>query len=401
MSTAGRLVTLVLVTPDGTLVGALPPFPVEAPWWPEAHDVVRGARERYGVDVIVLRLLEVDAEEAFGGSVTYLAEVAAPVVAARWNGKLAEHPLRQPWARPGGPSTDLAWAAAALREGGFGPVETAQQIRTWNLSSLWRLEADGRAIWLKVVPSFFAHEGALLERLQGGPVPTLIARSGGRSLLAEVPGTDQYEAETSLERLLEMVDVLIPLQREWTSRAEELLRLGLPDFRAGELIPAIADLFDRDISDVGAENRATLAAFLRDLASRMAALAATGLPDTLVHGDFIGGNFRGDGDSLILLDWGDSGVGHPLLDMAAFLERVPGEHAAAVRDHWHEAWRAAVPGSDPALAAQLIAPIAAARQALIYRRFLDAIEPSEHPYHRNDPALWLRKTAAIVRSSTA
>jgi hypothetical protein len=45
----------------------------------------------------------------------------------------------------------------------------------------------------------------------------------------------------------------------------------------------------------------------------------------------------------------------------------------------------------------LLAPVAAARQAVIYRKFLDNIEPSEWPYHRGDPALWLRETAAIVR----
>jgi hypothetical protein len=27
----------------------------------------------------------------------------------------------------------------------------------------------------------------------------------------------------------------------------------------------------------------------------------------------------------------------------------------------------------------------------------DRIEPAEHPYHRADPAEWLRRTAALVR----
>ena len=46
----------------------------------------------------------------------------------------------------------------------------------------------------------------------------------------------------------------------------------------------------------------------------------------------------------------------------------------------------------------LLAPVAAARQAVIYRKFLDNIEPSEHPYHRADPARWLTRTAALVRA---
>ena len=37
--------------------------------------------------------------------------------------------------------------------------------------------------------------------------------------------------------------------------------------------------------------------------------------------------------------------------------------------------------------------------AAVYQRFLDNIEPSEHPYHRADPAEWLRRTAALVRGA--
>lgn len=133
------------------------------------------------------------------------------------------------------------------------------------------------------------------------------------------------------------------------------------------------------------------------LEDRFARVAACGLPDTLVHGDFHPGNFRGDDSNLVLLDWGDCGVGHPLLDEAAFFDRVPTDAVETVRRHWHVEWTTAVPGSDPDRASQLLRPVAAARQALIYRNFLDGIEPSEHPYHAADPADWLHRTAALVR----
>jgi hypothetical protein len=70
---------------------------------------------------------------------------------------------------------------------------------------------------------------------------------------------------------------------------------------------------------------------------------------------------------------------------------------AAVREHWEARWREAVPGCDPGRAAELLAPIAAARQAVIYAKFLDNIEPSEQRYHRADPAQWLARTAALLR----
>jgi len=99
-----RLARLVLVTPDGRAVGALPPFPVETPWWQDAEPLVDGARKHHAIEVTILRMLEADLEVPPGGTVTYLAEVAHPVSASPWHGALDDHPLRMTWARPGGPA---------------------------------------------------------------------------------------------------------------------------------------------------------------------------------------------------------------------------------------------------------------------------------------------------------
>jgi hypothetical protein len=392
-----RMVTLVLVTPDGRLVGSLPPFTVEVPWWQEAGPVVRGAREHHGVDVTILRLLEAALPSPHGGPVTYLAEVAEPVPAEPWAGSLDDHPLRAPWALPGGPSADLDWADHMLAERGMRRRGPAEQVRSWNLSSLWRLPVDDRGAWLKVVPSFFAHEGPMLARLAGSSVPELLAQHDGRILMPEIPGDDLYDAD--LPRLLEMVSVLVELQSTWIGRTDELRTIGLPDWRAPSLIPMIASVVERTAAELSDEDRHALAAFVEGLDGRFAAVSACGLPDTLVHGDFHPGNTRGTETTLVLLDWGDCGIGHPLLDEPAFLDRIPDEAVASVREHWHACWRAAMPGSDPARASLLLAPVAAARQAVIYRAFLDGIEPSEQPYHRADPADWLRRTAALLRSA--
>ena len=186
-------------------------------------------------------------------------------------------------------------------------------------------------------------------------------------------------------------------------RSDELLADDLPDWRLGALAPAIDDVVARTWDDLEPTDRDALRGFAAAFPSRQEGLEAAGLSDTLVHGDFHPGNARGDVGGgraeprLVLLDWGDCGVGHPLLDQAAFLDRIRAEDVPGVVDVWHRAWRMAVPGSDPSRAAALLAPVAAARQAVIYRRFLDGIEPSEHPYHRADPAHWLRRTAAILR----
>src|SRR3954452_5159038 len=241
-----RVVRLVLVDDAGALLGALAPFPVEVPWWPDALAVVAGARERFGVDVVVLRLLEAERPSPPGGGVTYLAEIRGDVPAGiaveRWRGSLGEHPLRQSWARPGGPDADLAWADSVLAAPGR-ERSSAEQVRSWNLSSLWRLGTTDGTAWLKVVPPFFAHEGALLERLAGRPVPRLLGREGERTLMPEIPGEDLYDApQPVLER---MVRLLVELQAGCASHVDDLVALGLPDWRAEWLIPPIADVVQR------------------------------------------------------------------------------------------------------------------------------------------------------------
>ncbi len=278
-------------------------------------------------------------------------------------------------------------------------VGEPRQIRTWNLSSIWRLPTTLGTAWLKVVPPFFAHEAGILAALAEAPVPRLLGHDRGRMLLANIDGSDRYDAAPS--ECLTMIDLLVSIQRDWLGRAEELLCLGAPDWRGPALSSAIGALVARRADELGPGVRGLLEEFVADLPARFAAIAACGLSDGLVHGDFHPGNFRGTSSHLILLDWGDSGIGHPLLDQTAFLDRIPETQGEAARQHWTDAWQQAVPGADVETASQLLAPIAAARQAVIYQRFLDAIEDSEHAYHRADVGIWLQRTANRLTSDQA
>lgn len=390
-----RFAELVLVTKAGALVGALPAIPVATPWWQDAEPVVTAVHERFGIEVVVLRLLDTELSNMVGGRVTYLAQVSEPVEAKPWGGALDEEPLRLPYAKPGGPKAEVDWALAQLSRLGIAVTGKPSQVRSWNLSSIWRIPADGQTVWLKSVPPFFAHEAKVLAALTGEQVPQLLACEGGKSLIAEIPGADLYEA--ALEKRLEMVSLLVEMQARWSKRQDDLISTGMPDWRAPALRTLIKDVISRTSAELLAEDRSALAEFEQGLPARFADIAACGIADTLVHGDFHPGNFRGNGGQLTLLDWGDSGLGHPLLDQPAFLERASQGERSAILSHWNRRIVAAWPVSDPDRAAALLAPIAAARQAVIYRKFLDNIEPSERVYHRNDPANWLRRAAEILR----
>lgn len=395
----GRLVTLVLCRRDGEVLGALDPFEVDVPWWQEVGSVVDAARQVHGVAPVILRLMAGE-EHRLGasGPVTYLAEVADDVDAPvrPWERtRDVDHPLRASWARPGGPADDLVWADTALDLAGMPRTGPGVQVRTWNLSSLWRLPTARGTAWLKVVPPFFAHEGAVLTALDSDRVPEVLATDGARTLLAEVPGDDLYGIGG--DRLPAMVHLLVDLQSAWVGRVDDLLALGLPDWRREALTSGVAALVERWRDRQSPDVEAGLDRLVTDLPDRWADVEACGLPDTLVHGDFHQGNLRSAGPGhLVLLDWGDSGVGHPMLDQAAFLERLLPRDQRAARDVWTRRWRSEVPGCEPDRAAVLLAPVAALRQALIYQMFLDGIEPDERIYHAPDPARWLARAAALT-----
>ncbi len=168
----------------------------------------------------------------------------------------------------------------------------------------------------------------------------------------------------------------------------------------GPSLYRIGDVVTRNAERLAPEDRLTLRQFVDGLPRRFADIAACGLPDSFVHGDYHPGNLRGEGDSLTVLDWGDCGVGHPLLDQPAFLGRIRADAVEVCRRRWHDAWRAVAPGSDPDRASLLLGPVAAARQAVNFEGFLDNIEPSEHPYHRDDPGERLTVAATLLRAES-
>ena len=402
----GRTVTLVLVSPAGEVLGALPPFPVATPWWQEVSGLATEGRQ-------VLRLLHGDRPAPPGGNVTYLAEISgdAPAGLTPVEADLAPHPRRAAYAEVGGPAASVSWARGELG----GPAVTAHQQRTWNLSAIWRLDGrDGRPVaWLKQVPSFFAHEPAvirLVDSVAPGLVPPLIAEGGsGRMLLAHVPGTDRYGAGADVCEAI--AEAFHPVQVELARRVTP----G-PPYLAADLGPDIVEMAGGRAWETGAavaipdgridvERIARVAEphlgeieglgeLIDDLPRRLAEVAECGLPDTLVHGDLHPGNARTDDRGrLTIMDWGDCLIGNPAFDILRLTERL--DDPDPVLHAWAYRWRKARPGTRPERAAELLRPVAALRSAVVYADFVASIEPSEWPYHAADVPACL--AASIVK----
>ncbi len=384
----GRSVTIVVCDDSGSLLGSLGPFDVATPWWQDLEPI----RCRFPM-LTVLRLLHgtPGVAGAFGGQVTYLAEsgrgptclsARLPVDPAA----LADHPLRMPWARPGGPAADLDWAVHAASAAGLEAAEPPLQHRTWNLSCIWSIpvrESPGNRgrLWLKCVPGFFAHEGGVLRWLSAEAVPRLVAAQDHRLLLGDLPGRDGFDA--TLDEAKQVIECLVGLQIRTVPLVPSLLADGVPEARSEALTQQVQAVVARRAPD-----NPILRQFADSAGKRLAQAQSCGLPDVLVHGDAHPGNARIGLGTPILFDWGDSRIGNPVLDLAV-LNRLHGPARDALADYWLRTWKQALPGSDPEQAWHLLRPLAALRTAAVYQHFLDNIEPSEWIYHEEDvrPAL--------------
>ncbi|MFF0553848.1 phosphotransferase [Streptomyces sp. NPDC004311] len=410
--------------------GLLGPYEVEGGWWSSAAPVVERVVRELGVPVVVLRLAHApsDGSSGHGGHVVYHVEAlerpagrAARRMTAEVAALLGPAERRAGWASAAGLREALAWAEGTLEAAGRAVVGRPEQVRTWNLSALFRFRtAGGGGAWLKTVtPSFNAAEGRVIALL-GSVDPTLVPAvlgcdpGRGRLLLDHVPGEDLWSP--SAGDVVAVVPRLVAAQAALAADGRAAAA-GLRDRTLPVLVGHVNALLDRleagqaaapgaSGASGGGEERpgdrltARESAAARELAARLPALveelAACGLPDTLVHGDFHPGNWRSDGRSAVVVDYADSAFGHPALDGLRPRQYVDDERWEQIAGVWARAWREHVPGAAPERALELVGPLFHLAYAVRYQEFLDHIEDSERPYHETDPVTEVRRALACV-----
>jgi len=237
----------------------------------------------------------------------------------------------QPWYVPGWLDGMIEWIDGRLADRGLHRRGSVRQIRSWGRSSLLQADTDRGLVWAKQVPLRFAHEisvTGLLADLDPGLVPPILAADpgAGRLLLAHVEGpllsavTDEVVWTATLARLAETQRVL-SVERD---------RLSVAGVAAAPLstlaaeVPAL--LADDELSRVGQPGGLSpaVAALLRTRTAAIAdacdALAATGIPDSLDHGDLSASQVIVGEMGPVIFDWSDASITHPFLSLAAFLD---------------------------------------------------------------------------------
>lgn len=118
-----------------------------------------------------------------------------------------------------------------------------------------------------------------------------------------------------------LVQEYADLQRTVAPHVDELLGVGVRDFRLERLPDLYAGLVEDEIvtSEVDAVERGRLVAWHDELRELCAELASFEIPPTIEHNDLHASNVFLDADKVFFVDWGDSSVSHPFHTMRTTL----------------------------------------------------------------------------------
>ncbi len=266
-----------------------------------------------------------------------IARLRAAVAEA--DGVLATPERRSAWFRRAWYDEVDAWVDAELAARGRSRTGPSVPRKVWSFSAVLEVPCEPTPVWFKGSARHFHAEPALTRLVAGmlpEHAPPLIAVDEDRAwlLLEEMAGADEEQADAppkglgaaagriaatlhlrSLDHLDEIEAVGVPL------RGVEETMLEFDEVLAGSV----------ELDQLTAEELAAARGARDDLRAAADELASMGLPETLVHGDLHPGNVAHDGDSLVLYDWSDAAVSHPLLDLAHLTHRLPDAHAARHR----------------------------------------------------------------------
>jgi len=259
-------------------------------------------------------------------------------------------PERVPWARPGWLAEATLWIEESLGTLGKPPEGRIEQIRAWCLSSLLHVPTAAGAVFFKATAAspLFADEGRVMRGLAEhfpGNVPAPLAVDSPRRWMLLDDFGPELGWGAPLELREDVLRVFARMQIESAERVEELLELGCVDRRLYVLASEGRDLLADEAALAGLDDDEAerALAFGSRLDGLCAALAESGLPDTLLHGDFHLSNVAKVDGRYVLYDWTDASVGNPLFDLIDVFREENEARQAQLRDVYLSSWAGAEP----------------------------------------------------------
>ena len=314
-------------------------------------------------------------------------------------------PERPPWARRGWFPEAAAWIVDTLARHGRsirGPVE---QISSWCISSILRVETDGGRVYFKATARspLFADEGTVtrgIAELFPGNVPRPIAVDPERRwmLLDDFGPVVGWQAD--VETRVEVLSTFGRMQLEAASRQDELFALGLLDRRPAWLAAEIASLLESpDALGLEAGEVDDLGTLIPRFVEACDRLADGAVPDSLVHGDLHLSNVARDGGHYVFFDWTDACLTHPFLDLLVVLFEEDPELRDTLLDAYLGVWAEFASEAELVDLWRFAEPLASLNQAVSYRSILGSVERGTAPELEPWTAHWLRRALTAATES--
>jgi Ser/Thr protein kinase RdoA (MazF antagonist) len=301
--------------------------------------------------------------------------------------------VRPPWARErsGWHAALLGWVDEALAGAGLHRLGALEPVKVWSLSAVYRAATDGGTVYVKAAAPgqpLFVDEArvtaALAERFPAQLPRVLAARPGeGWLLLADEgqPVRERTDLSAAERHAVALAAARTHAQLQVASLPyiNELLAAGCVDRRLAVLSDQVAQLLaDPLVAEYLAADRL---ARLRDGQQHILAvldrLAALHLPPALVHGDLHLGNTLLRAGAPIFIDWTDTCIAPPMVDLIAPLWADDPALSAAWRDEYLAVWSMVVPPAVLEEAWQLNGIVLPLHNAVSYQYILAHLEPLE------------------------
>lgn len=290
-------------------------------------------------------------------------------------------PERPPWARPGWLGEVRAWIEGEAARLGHA-VTGVEQVKQWSISSVLRVQTDGRDLYFKVSARLplFVEEGPVTAMLASRfpdhvPEPLALEPERGWMLLPALDEPIGWQAP--LEARRDMFERFATLQRASTEQVDALIDAGCLDRRLdtleGQLGPLVADpaAVARLEPDEVDELRRQLPAFQ----SACRRLAEIGPPPTLVHGDLHGSNAARHNGRLVFFDWTDACIAHPFIDLLTLQWEKDEAGRATLLAAYLGAWDGVVAPERLREAASLAEVVIPLHHAVSYQHIVAGLEP--------------------------
>ena len=215
----------------------------------------------------------------------------------------------------------------------------------------------------------------------------MLMRDGGEQLRASIRPTQELKPwEPVITKYAE-------LQIGLAKNLDEILDMGIPDYRPQHLPVLFETLLADEASLMIDQEKGLTSDEFQELQGRMprfkqicSELAASGIPDSLNHGDFHDGNVLIKNGRITFFDWGDPSVTHPFVSLRTFFVSIEislnlddysfTPEMSALLDRYLEPWRIFASRDALLNIYRLSKPVATIVKALQWHQTISRLEGS-------------------------